>query len=69
MPALVGVPATAPPLVTLSPLGTVPALTRNVYGAAPPDPYRIWVEYAEPTAPPRRVLGLMEIVGAMTVKL
>ena len=61
-PDEVGVPESTPALVSVRPAGSVPMVTENVYGAAPPLPVSVSA-YAIPSVPPGSVAGASVIVG------
>src|SRR5205085_7661289 len=60
--ASVGIPESTPALVSVSPVGSVPALTVKVGVPAPPVAVRVWL-YEAPTTPEGNVVGVIEMVG------
>ena len=65
VPASVGVPASVPELVSVSPAGRVPAESANEYGATPPLADNAWV-YTVPAVEAGSVAGVNVNVGAAT---
>src|SRR6185312_14501886 len=67
VPAAVGVPPSVPDGERVSPAGSAPAVTANVYGAMPPVVAIVVAGYAVPTLPAGRLAGVNAKAGEITV--
>ena len=68
VPAVVGVPVSAPPVASVNPGGSVPVTRVNEYGPVPPEAVNVWL-YAVPTAPEGIVVGLTVMLWQLITRV